>query len=91
MTILKSPHVNKKAQEQFEIRFFKKQLTIKSIKIFKYLIFLKKLNFNLFSDVNITLKYSIKKKETQKLNLKIFILENFKLKKFIHFKNYSLK
>ena len=32
ITILKSPHVNKTAQEQFEFRFYSKQLLINSIK-----------------------------------------------------------
>lgn len=91
ITILKSPHVNKSAQEQFEIRFLKKQFTIKSINIFKYLILLKKLNFNLFSDVDIILKYNIKKKSTKKLGLKVFIPENFKFKKFLDRGNFNTK
>jgi len=32
LTILKSPHVNKKAQEQFENRLFKKQFKIQTTK-----------------------------------------------------------
>jgi ribosomal protein S10 len=42
LTILKSPHVNKKAQEQFESRLFKKQFTVQTTKNLKYLIFLKR-------------------------------------------------
>lgn len=91
LTILKSPHVNKKAQEQFEIRIFRRQLTTQSIKNFKYLILLKNLSFKLFSDINIILKYNIKKKSDRKLNLKIFTPENFKLDKFFYFKNYNIK
>ena len=37
LTILKSPHVNKKAQEQFESRLFKKQFTIHTTKNLNYL------------------------------------------------------
>lgn len=40
-TILKSPHVNKKAREQFELKIFKKTIIIYSIlklKILKFLI-----------------------------------------------------
>ena len=59
LTILKSPHVNKKAQEQFESRLFKKQFTIQTTRNFQYLIFLKRLNYNLFPDINIKLKYII--------------------------------
>lgn len=41
ITILKSPHVNKKAREQFELKIFKKTLIIYSnlkLKILKFLI-----------------------------------------------------
>ena len=86
LTILKSPHVNKKAQEQFESRLFKKQLTIQTTKNLKYLIFLKKLNYDLFPDINIRLKYIINKKDIFKLGLKIFNPNYFKMNK-----NYNLK
>jgi len=72
LTLLKSPHVNKKAQEQFEYRFFKKQFAIEVTKNFKYLVFLKKLNYNLFSDVHIRLKHAITNKSIIKLGLKTF-------------------
>lgn len=91
VTILKSPHVNKSSQEQFETRFFETQFTIKNIKIFKYLILLKKLNFNLFSDVDLVLKYNIQKKSTKKLSLKIFTPENFKFNKFSDTENFNIK
>nr|YP_009115283.1 ribosomal protein S10 [Berkeleya fennica]AJA05804.1 ribosomal protein S10 [Berkeleya fennica] len=39
LTILKSPHVNKKAQEQFEFRYYSKQITLHSTQNFKHLIF----------------------------------------------------
>lgn len=91
ITLLKSPHVNKKAQEQFEAWTFKKQLTIKSIKSFKYLILIKKLSFNLFSDIKITLKYKLKKKSLRNLNLFIFSPENFKFKKILKIKSYNLE
>lgn len=41
ITILKSPHVNKKAREQFELKIFKKTIIIYSnlkLKILKFLI-----------------------------------------------------
>ena len=40
ITLLKSPHVHKKAREQFEIKKFKKLFTIKNFKISKSLIFI---------------------------------------------------
>lgn len=72
LTVLKSPHVNKKAQEQFEHRLLKKQFTIAVTKFFKYLVFLKKLSCNLFSDVNIRLKCAVRHKSLIKAGLKIF-------------------
>ena len=39
ITLLKSPHVHKKAREQFEIKKFKKLFIIKNLKLSKYLIF----------------------------------------------------
>lgn len=92
-TILKSPHVNKKAQEHFETRFFKKCLIIKLQKIFKFIIFLKKSSNNMFSDVNIKCKqifYSSNKLFLGTLNINnfktksqnnTFFVRNFKLKK----------
>ena len=79
LTILKSPHVNKKAQEQFESRFFKKQFTIQTAKNLKYLIFLKKLNYDLFPDIDIKLKCIIINKNVTKLGLKVFNPNQFKI------------
>ena len=39
ITLLKSPHVHKKAREQFEIKKFKNLFIIKNLKLSKYLIF----------------------------------------------------
>ena len=36
VTVLKSPHVNKTAQEQFEFRFYNKQFLINSFKPFTF-------------------------------------------------------
>ena len=86
LTVLKSPHVNKKAQEQFEYRLFKKQFETEVTKNFKYLVFLKKLNYNLFSDIHIRLKYAIKNKSITKSGLKIFDPNYCKLDTFYNFK-----
>ena len=51
VTVLKSPHVNKTAQEQFEYCLFRKQLTLFSYKSFLLLILLKYLKFRLFPDL----------------------------------------
>lgn len=88
LTILKSPHVNKKAQEQFESRMFKKQLTIQITKSYKYLIFLKKLNYNLFPDISIKIQY---RKNLKLLPLQIFYPNNFKFNKYVILKNLNVK
>lgn len=88
LTILKSPHVNKKAQEQFENKILKKQLTIQITKSYKYLIFLKKLNYNLFPDINIKVQY---RKNLKLLPLKIFYPNNFKFNKYINLKSFNTK
>jgi ribosomal protein S10 len=53
VTLLKSPHVNKTAQEQFEYRIFKKQFTIISYQSLLMLTLLKYIKFTLFPDLKI--------------------------------------
>jgi len=60
-TILKSPHVNKKAQEQFEYRLYSKSLLIKSFQIGKLLIILKNFQKFLHPDIEIKIKFILKK------------------------------
>lgn len=50
-TVLKSPHVNKTAQEHFEYRLYTRQFKIYSSKGLWLLTFLKKLKHNIFFDV----------------------------------------
>ncbi len=69
MSILKSPHVNKTAQELFEYRTYSKTLMINPFKIFKTLILLKKIKTNLFQDVKIKI---ISKINTKIDNKKLF-------------------
>ena len=85
-TLLKSPHVNKKAQEQFEYKILKKEFIIQTIKNFQCLIFLKKLSFYLFPDINIKLKHKITNININKLKLKFFNPNNFKTNKYQNFK-----
>jgi ribosomal protein S10 len=80
LTILKSPHVNKTAQEQFEFKFSSKQFLIKpTTKNLKYVLLLKKLESNLFPDTKIILKF-ISNRKLKKKNSKIFNINNFKIK-----------
>lgn len=85
-TILKSPHVNKKAQDQFENRFFKKEIFLYNLKVFKYLIFLKKISFSLFSNVHLKIKQTLGYKYFKKVGLTIFNLNNVKVCKYNSFK-----
>jgi hypothetical protein len=78
-TLLKSPHVNKKAQEHFEYRTFFRQLTIYSPKNLKLLLSLRKINQNLFSDVKIKIKFSINKNKQKNIQINVFNFNNFKL------------
>jgi ribosomal protein S10 len=87
ITILKSPHVNKKAQEQFEFSIFSKQITLQMPNSYKFLIFLKKIETNLFSDVHIKIKLLINKNLPEKFQNKIFNPSYFQLN---FFKTYEL-
>jgi ribosomal protein S10 len=91
-TILKSPHVNKKAQEQFEIRTYSRQIKLNPVQAIKFLIFLKKVKTYLYTDVNIKLRVSKNAKKSAKFEKKIFNPDNFwqNLSYSTH-KNISLK
>ena len=62
VTVLKSPHVNKSAQEQFEFRVYTKNLVINSLQNLKFLYFLKKIQNNIFPFINIKVKMVYNKK-----------------------------
>ena len=63
ISVLKSPHVNKTAQEQFEYKIFKGKLFFKSKNFLKILLLLKNFSKNLFSDVNIKICFILKDNE----------------------------
>ena len=79
ITLLKSPHVNKTAQEHFEVRIFTKHVFLKSFSVNKNLIFLKKILNKLFQDVSIRLELITNKSVNQKSNRLIFYPDNFRL------------
>ena len=62
ITVLKSPHVNKKAKEKFQLVYYKINLMFFSVNLNKDLLLLKKLNDFLFSDVKVKVIYQINKK-----------------------------
>jgi ribosomal protein S10 len=89
-TILKSPHVNKKAQEQFEYRLFSKQLNIFSFQILKFIITLKKIQTKLFPDIKIKIKFILNTKKLNKYKITSLAPKNFNLCMFEN-KNHHLK
>lgn len=84
LTILKSPHVNKKAQEQFEIIFFSKQLTIFNANLFKSSISYKKIKTNLFPDVKIKVCCKIDKKRENTFIFKLLDFDKCKIPNFVY-------
>ena len=71
ISILKSPHVNKTAQEQFEYIYYSTKISFYSWEIKKYFIILKKIKDQLFPDISINIKtktYSSKKNKSIDLN-----------------------
>ena len=71
ISILKSPHVNKTAQEQFEYIYYSTKISFNSWEIKKYFTFLKKTKNQLFPDISMNIKtktYFSKKKNLINLN-----------------------
>nr|YP_010208866.1 ribosomal protein S10 [Skeletonema pseudocostatum]UBA16176.1 ribosomal protein S10 [Skeletonema pseudocostatum] len=56
-SVLQSPHVNKKSQEQFGYYVYNKQLKIHLSQMAKFLVIWKKVKMKLFSDVKIKTKF----------------------------------
>lgn len=81
ITILKSPHVNKTAQEQFEYRFFSKHFLIFSIKPQIFFLLLKKLKNLSFSGIKLEVKGVFEKNITDKYILKLVNPDNVVLQK----------
>ena len=91
ISLLKSPHVNKKSQEQFEIKFFKKNLLLKVQKSLKYLLILKRFSCSMFSNLNIKIKQILNNRKNKFdiiLNCNFFKIKvkAFKTGKFNNFK-----
>jgi len=79
VTILKSPHVNKTAQEQFEYRFFSKHFLVFSIKPEIFFLLLKKLKNLSFSGIKLEVKGVFEKNITNKYILKLVNPDNIVL------------
>jgi ribosomal protein S10 len=88
-TVLKSPHVNKSAQEQFELNIFSKNVIITTFQVLKILILIKKIQSMSFSDINIKIKFVIF--NNLKKNMLINNLKFKKIKIRGHNRNFLLK
>lgn len=64
ISILKSPHVNKTAQEQFEFRYYNKEFLIDLYKPLTFFLFIKKIKDLSFSNLKLEIKglFSLKKR-----------------------------
>lgn len=102
ITVLKSPHVNKTAQEQFEYRLYSKDFLIYSFKPFTFFLLLKKLKNLSFPGLNLEVKGFLGKNraQTQVLqvvdpdnliltNINLLNLKKLHLKKTQYKKNYN--
>ena len=67
ISVLKSPHVNKTAQEQFEYIYYSIKIYFYSWEIKKYFIMLKKIKTQLFPDIYINIKTKIYASKKNKL------------------------
>lgn len=81
-TILKSPHVNKTAQEQFGYSIFSKQINIQTFQMLKFLIILKKIQTQLFPDVQIKIKYILQEKKFKIVRTQILNPNNYRVNYF---------
>lgn len=89
-TVLKSPHVNKTAQEHFEYSIYKKTLKIHSYKGFLVLRLLKILKYRIFPDVKFKISVinqpiEFKRNLQNKMNPNNFIVihNNFEIKTYL--------
>ena len=76
-TILKAPHVNKTAQEQFEYRLIVNKVNWYVFKTLKFLILIKNIQNNLFSDIKIEINI-ICCNINKKIKTKLFSPDKYK-------------
>ena len=92
MSILKSPHVHKTAQEQFEFKLFSVKIFIETTRNLKFLTFLKKIQNTLFSEIKLKLKLITSEKLYDEKNLGNQLKETSKsFNKTINDKNKATK
>jgi ribosomal protein S10 len=85
-TTLKSPHVNKTAQEQIEYRLFSIRINIFSFQILKFLVLIKKIQMKLGPDIEIQMKFILNNKIIKKVKLISLNPDNYKINLFFSYK-----
>lgn len=93
VTVLKSPHVNKTAQEQFEYRLYSKHFLIYSFKPFTFFLLLKKLKNLSFPGLDLKVKGLLGENKAYKHRLQTVNPDNIILKNthFLYLKKNKLK
>lgn len=81
-TILKSPHVNKTAQDQFQYYIFSKKVKLYTFQSLKVILIFRKLQFELFPDLKLKMNFLAKTLYLKKLNSQIWNPKFYKLKMF---------
>lgn len=88
MSILKSPNVNKTSQEQFELKFVRYKINTYFLQSFKHIVFIKKLYYQLISNVNVKCEHISSRKTFKYIGLYLFNLNNLiRLNHFLFAKN----
>ena len=80
VTVLKSPHVHKKAQEQFELGYFSYQFNVYSPQELKLILMFKKLKQKLFTDIKIKIRVISGKKALERKKREVVNPLNIKYK-----------
>lgn len=81
VTVLKSPHVNKTAQEQFDFRIFTKQIVLFSSKPFLFLMMFKKIKNLTFPGLKIEIRCLFKNPQKKNIILSTINPDNVVLKR----------
>lgn len=104
--ILKSPHGNKTAQEQFQSCTISNKKIFNTIQVLKLVVLIKEMQIQLFSDIQIkiifiTNNYELKKLKNKLINLRLYRLTKTRFqtninasklnKNLLYFKLFNLK
>nr|YP_009495582.1 ribosomal protein S10 [Nitzschia sp. (in: diatoms)]AWQ64312.1 ribosomal protein S10 [Nitzschia sp. (in: diatoms)]BCQ06515.1 ribosomal protein S10 [Nitzschia putrida] len=90
VTILKSPHVNKTAQEQFEFRFYSREFFIDSFKPLTFFLVIKRIKDLSFPGLKLEVKGLLNKEKKNNSFLKVINPDNIVLNKS-NFQNKYIK